>query len=111
MEKEEYFWIFFVFWAILGLGSFLFFQFYKNTKIKKKVLPVFVIFAGLIFMSFVVFMAGFSYEVLWIMVPAIALISFLNIRNTKFCDNCGKMIYNNNWFSKQEFCSKCGMKL
>jgi hypothetical protein len=112
MKNDQGFFYFWVFWMLLGLSGFLFFQFNKNTALKKKLFPVLTIVTGVIFGAYVLFVTGFEFH--WfqlIFFGMIALITFLNIRNTTFCDTCGKMIYNNTLFSKQEFCSKCGANL
>jgi ribosomal protein L37E len=40
-------------------------------------------------------------------VPAVALLAFINIRNSKFCDSCGRQ----NYGPPAKFCSKCGAPL
>lgn len=49
--------------------------------------------------------------ILLIVVPAVAFISFLNIRMTKFCDSCGATLYNTAWFRPMRFCSSCGASM
>jgi len=110
MSSEEIFPIFFGVWILLGVLSFLLFFMSKNTKLKKKLWPPFVIFAGLLFIGFGYAM-GFDGEPLFIMVPMVVLISFLNIRSAKFCDSCGKTNMNQNLLSPAKFCSKCGEEL
>jgi hypothetical protein len=109
MDQQIIFKIFFIFWVILGVGSFLFFRFYKNLELKKKLWVPFIITIGIIFGSFVWFMVR-DLRVLYLLVPAIAFISFLNIKLNRFCNSCGRLIYNAMWFSKMEFCPKCGAK-
>ena len=43
---------------------------------------------------------------LFIFLPAIAVIMYLNITRTKICSECGKTIYNG-----KDFCPKCGNSL
>lgn len=52
-----------------------------------------------------------SLGILIVVVPAVVLISYLNIRFTKFCDKCGATLYSHNWFVPMTFCSKCGAEL
>ena len=110
MNPEEIFLIFFGTWVVLGLVSFLIFFVGKNAELKRKLWPPFVIGAGALFIFFV-YMMSFGGEILLIMIPAVIVITFLNLRATKFCDSCGKTIINQNFFVKPEFCSKCGSKL
>ncbi|MEO5915017.1 MAG: hypothetical protein ABIS50_12355 [Luteolibacter sp.] len=103
---------FMVFWGILGLGSFLFFHFNRNTALKRRILPIFIILTGLIFGGFVYYMTGRQQpQVLGFMIPAIILISFLNIRTTRFCDACGRTLYRQPIFTRAQFCPHCGSEL
>ena len=104
--------VFMVVWVCLGLGSFLFFHFNRNTALKRQVWPVFIIAIGLMFGGFVYLMMGRQQpQVLYLMGPAIFLISFLNIRTTRFCDSCGKTLYRQPIFTRTQFCPHCGAQL
>src|SRR5687767_6638119 len=103
---------FMVVWCLLGVGSFLFFHFNRNAALKRRVFPAFVVAVGLIFGGFVYFSAGSQQpQVLYMLVPALLLISFLNIRQTRFCDSCGKTLYRQPIFSRPRFCPHCGAEL
>jgi hypothetical protein len=52
-----------------------------------------------------------SLGILVIVVPAVVLISYLNIKFTRFCDKCGDTQYDYDWFLLQRFCSKCVAEL
>ena len=108
--RQEIFPIFFVAWIALGVAGFFLFYVSKNVQFKKRYFPWYVILGGVLFISFGLGM-GFPLEMLYFMVPAVALITFLNIKSTKFCDNCGRTIINQMWFTKVEYCAKCGAKL
>jgi hypothetical protein len=97
-------------WVALVLGSMAFFSFNKNTALKRRVLPYFVIFTSVLFIIFV-WATGAPAQVFYVFIPAVALIGFINIRNTKFCDSCGRRNYGPNLFSPARFCSKCGAPL
>lgn len=96
-------------WIALMVASFFLFYVNKNVRFKKKWFPRFVVLIGVLFIAFVVWM-GAPLAVLFFMVPVIAL-TFLNIRMTSFFDNCGRTITNQMFFSKPEYCAKCGAKL
>jgi hypothetical protein len=99
-------------WLLLGLGSFLFFQFNRNAALKRKVWPVVIVAVGLVFGSLVYFGMGRQQpQVLYLMVPGIVLVSFLNIRTVRFCDSCGRTLYRQPIFSRTQFCPHCGTKL
>jgi hypothetical protein len=76
-----------------------------------------VILAGILFVAFSTTMAvlgsrsWMSLGILAITVPAVTVISYMNIKLTKFCDKCGATLINSNWFSSMKFCSKCGAEL
>jgi hypothetical protein len=46
-----------------------------------------------------------------VLAPMVALISYLNIKFTRFCSKCGATIIDHNWFSSTRFCSKWGAEL
>lgn len=110
MSQEVVFQIFFATWVVIGIVGFVIFYLGKDPKRKRKILPPFVVGTGALFIGFV-YLMGFRGEVFYIAVPAVALISVINIRSTKFCDACGKTIINQNFLAKTEYCSKCGEKL
>ena len=104
--------VFMVVWACLGLGSFLFFHFNHNADLKRRIWPAFIIAIGLIFGGFVYYMMGREQpHVLYLLVPAIILISLLNMRTTRFCDSCGKTLSRQPIFSRTQFCPHCGAQL
>ena len=102
--------VFIVVWIVLGLFSAGFFLLNKNAQLKRKVLPPFVVGTGILFAGFML-ATGAPWEVMLIFGPAIALITFLNLRSITFCNSCGATLMNQNPFSKPAFCSKCGASL
>jgi hypothetical protein len=98
-------------WIVLGISSFLFFHFNKNTTLKRHVFPPFVVIMGIIFGCFIAYMSPDYPQILFIAVPMIVLISFLNIRKTRFCDVCGRTLYQQPVFSRSQFCPRCGAEL
>jgi len=101
--------IFVATWVVLGVGSFAFFHYSKNVELKRKVWPIMTIGVGALFIAFV-WLMGIKKEGLYFMVPAVVLITALNLKGTKFCSGCGKTLYAQP-FSSMEFCPKCGNKL
>ena len=110
MSDDQKFTIFISVWAVLGLISFLLFFVNKNAQLKRKIFPVFIIGIGIAFAGFVTWMF-YPHPPYLIAYPAIVLISFLNIKMTKFCDECGKTNFSQNAFSALKFCQKCGASL
>jgi hypothetical protein len=109
-QADQVFPIFFGVWVVLGLFSAVFFLFGKNASLKRKVWPPFTIATAVLFVGFAWAM-GFPSQVFLVMIPAVAFITFLNLRSVKFCDGCGKTIMSQNPFSPPQFCSKCGARL
>ena len=96
-------------WVVLGIVSTAFFFLNNNAALKRKVHPPFVIGVSILFLGFVVLM-GTPREAFFycIFVPAIALITLMNLRNTKFCDTCGKTLINQNPFARRSFARNVG---
>lgn len=97
-------------WAVLGVISSWLFFLSKNISLKKRLLPIFNIGTGILFVGFVFLMTG-QPRIMLFVIPAVIVISILNHRMIRVCDSCGRTVTNNVWFSKMEFCSKCGAKL
>ncbi len=101
--------VFMVAWLLLGAGSAAFFWLSKDVELKKWLHPRLTIAAAVLFGGFTIWWMGW-----WpapIMVPALVLITWLNIRNTRWCPGCGRMIMNQAFFIRAEFCQKCGARL
>lgn len=112
IAPERVFPIFIGTWILLGIVSAAFFFFNLNAVLKRKVFPPFVIFVGVLFLAFGILM-GFARNPFFfvVMVPFVALITYVNICNTRFCDSCGKTLVSQNPFIQPKICSKCGAKL
>lgn len=103
-------WVFMAVWIGLGVVSWIFFSRSRDAALKRRVLRWGHIAASILFTGFVVLITGESWFLL-VLVPAVALITFLNIRLTKFCGSCGATLYNANWFVRLRFCQRCGKPL
>ncbi len=98
--------IFWISWVILGAGSWIFYS-KASYETKKNAHPFIVIGMGIIFVAF----AGWATHtnLPWYFVLFLALILYLNIRNTQFCPQCNATIYGR--FTRSDFCPKCGTQL
>jgi len=76
---------------------------------KKRLLPYSVWLGGAVFAVGVIWLYP-SWETAAVLVPAVALISFVNAKLMRVCGSCGKMIYPTD-LSKPKFCSRCGAGL
>jgi hypothetical protein len=109
-NADKVFPIFLGTWIVLGILSFYLFFIRNDYEFKIKYYKYFIILVGLLFIGFVSVM-GAPFQVYLMMVPAVILISFLNIKFTQFCKSCGKTIINTMPFTKIKFCPKCGKEL
>jgi hypothetical protein len=98
-------------WITLGIAGLWFTYFDKNVARKKRLIPVFIVSAGAIFALFTFLITGGSLGAMLLVVPAVVLITFLNLRQYRVCSACGRTIHSGMWFAKAEFCSKCGARL
>ena len=108
--RDDIFRVFIGLWVLLGGAGFLFFLFSKNAPFKRKYFPWFAGLSGLIFIG-IVTATAISLALLAIMIPLVALITYLNIRGTQFCGACGRTMIQQMPFSRADFCSRCGAPL
>lgn len=103
-------------WIVLGILGFVASR-RMNAAEKRKWMPRGMILVGVLFVIFsttsmvLESRSSSTLAILFVTVPAVIVISYLNIKMTKFCDNCNATLYNHNWFSPMQFCSKCGAAL
>jgi ribosomal protein S27AE len=97
---------FFVFWILLGIGSTAFY-YTAPYETKKLWHPFLTIGSGALFLAFIEFATNGELPVFFVLF--LALITFLNVRNTRFCPKCNKTLYGR--WSRDKFCPKCGADL
>jgi hypothetical protein len=114
--KDIVFTAFFVTWIALAiLGSVTSRR--MDAATKRKWMPRGVILVGTLFVFFATTLTFLesrtwsSLNILFVVVPAVVLISYANLKFTKICSKCAATQYNANWFTPQRFCSKCGAEL
>lgn len=79
MENEYKFWIFLVFFALLGIECFIYFVLTKQLKFESKAQPLIYIVIGLIPLLFGWYMSGFSYPIILLMIPLTAIFVYFNV--------------------------------
>jgi hypothetical protein len=94
----------------VGLASWWFFSRNRDARLKRRVLVRGQIGSAVLFLGFAL-AVGIPPSFLLIMLPAVALIFFLNWHLTRFCASCGATLYNYDWFTRMRFCSSCGAPL
>jgi hypothetical protein len=110
-DRNNVFVPFMVIWFALAISSFLFFHFNRNATLKRRAFPPFVFIVSVIFGCFVAYVSRDHLQILFVAVPMIMLISFLNIRKTRFCGACGRTLYQQPIFSRSQYCPRCGAEL
>jgi hypothetical protein len=109
-EPTALFWIFMVIWVCLGGAAWWFFFRSSDVALKQRVMRWGAVGTSLLFIGFALAITREPWMLLFL-VPAVALISFLNIKLSKFCASCGATLYNYNWFVRMRYCSRCGASL
>lgn len=95
---------------VTGISVMLFLQFNKNAALKRRVLRwSLVLMAPLVFGFF--WAANAPLPVILLLIPGWAFIAFVNLRNIRFCDACGRTLVSYNLIFRQKFCSNCGKSL
>lgn len=97
-------------WVVLCLAGLWLFVLDKDIARKKRLLPVFVIGTGALFVIFALLITG-EPRLLAFVAPVTALIVFLNLRMLKVCESCGLVLQTNVPFYRARFCSGCGAKI
>ena len=109
MNLEQRFYVFFGVWAVLGVASALF-AWRAPVEAKRKWFPRTTIGAGILFVIFTYWITR-APQTLVITIPAVALITYLNLKLTKICPHCGATLQNLSWFTRMRYCKKCGAEL
>ncbi len=109
MRSDDLFPIFAAVWIALGIGLWLFFS-RRASQRKKQWHLILVAGAALFFICFAYALSQRT-EVLYIAVPAVALISFLGYKLTRVCPHCGFTVPRTGLFSHPVYCPRCGGKL
>jgi hypothetical protein len=100
--------VFFVFWALLGIGGAIFFYGNRDADLKRTLWPYFTVLVGISFLGFTWYTQGSVPLPFVVLIPVII---FINIRMTRFCDSCGRTVVSRNFFASAKFCQGCGAEL
>jgi hypothetical protein len=101
---------FIVVWIAIGLAGALFFWRSRDTALKRRVYPVFLIGSALVFLAFIFFGTRIGSGGL-IAIPIVVLGVAMNLRQVRFCDACGRMVRGSNPLAPPKFCPGCGAPL
>jgi hypothetical protein len=95
---------------VLGLIWIWIFQISNDIERKQRLLRPFMYGGAVLFAAFTMYVTR-DLKATLIVIPAVILVTWLNLRNIKVCGACGKLLHNRALFSRMEFCSKCGAPL
>ena len=93
--------------AVTSVGGFAFFTFSRNTRLKRRIWPVFNIVVGMLAFAIGLSM-GFPNPWMVALVPILVVIVAITVRSTRFCDACGATLQRQPVFRRADVCSKCG---
>ena len=104
-------------WIALMIGGFVIFMVRRDAAFKRTWYPRYVILLGVLFVVFVATIMVLSARSLRalaplaIVAPMAALMTYLNIKFTRFCDHCGATLRGENASADLRFCPGCGAEL
>ena len=99
--------IFFATWVVLALAMLLV-HLRASTRVKVKTYRYGPIVIGLLFLSFICLIDRKDF---YFAIPAVALITWLNIKTIKFCPACGRMNRSPTMFPVPRHCVHCGAEI
>jgi hypothetical protein len=101
---------FFVVFAGVGVLGALFFLLDGDVERKRRYYGPFQVGMGALFVGG---MLAFdpSVGMAAVGIPAVAVITWLNLRNTRFCPSCGRTNYTELFWARPRYCSACGASL
>jgi hypothetical protein len=105
--------LYFIGWAFLAIFIWLWIRSRPTPQEKKLWSDRMSIILGVFVTGFICFilMLWKQYSGIPIFVAFGALIVYLNVRNTFYCESCGKRSTSHNWFTRSFHCPHCGHKL
>jgi hypothetical protein len=97
-------------WIALGMVGAWVLYLDKNIVRKRRLRPLFIIGSAVTFALFTFLISG-DLGSMAIVLPALVVITFLNLRQFKVCSSCGRTIHSGLRFTKATYCLKCGERL
>ncbi len=104
--------VYFISYGLLALLTYIFIYRNKDINLKRKWHTHVCIANSLLFFIVILFFVlyGFPFQTIYMTIPALIFITYIQIKTTIFCDSCGKMSSSVSFIKKDSFCSKCGAK-
>jgi hypothetical protein len=97
-------------WVGMGIVATAFYLLSRNATLKRRLMVPIAVISAIYFLAFV-YTVGAPQFVFYFIVPAVFVISILNILSTKFCDGCGRTLYRQPILRPMSYCPYCGAKL
>ena len=103
--------VFLVGWMVLAAAMFLLFYVNRDAAWKRRWWPWASYGSGAVFLAALALLGGLGGSFGVLMIAAVALISWMNVRGTQFCVQCGRTVLNRTGWGRAKFCPKCGAPL
>ena len=97
-------------WFVISIGAAAFFRFNKNAELKRKAWAPLLVVASVVFVG-IVWTLSRKLEVLFVVIPAVCLLTLANLRMTRFCDACGVTVRSPSPWRPAAYCPRCGAGL
>jgi hypothetical protein len=107
MHASKIFPIFVAVWVLIAIATSLL-HLRGSLETKRRWHPRITVAVGVLFLAFVASVA--PARALYLVVPAVALITYLNLKVIRFCSACGATLRQAG-FRAPVHCSRCGAKL
>lgn len=106
---DRVFLMFFVAWVIWHVAAYMLVYRGRSAAFRRVWHPRSAVVSASAFLAFLFYIGsiGFPKSVLGMFVPAVVIITFINIRNTVFCDICNKQNFDLNPFNRPSTCKRC----
>ncbi len=99
-----------ILWLALAVGSFVFFRFNRDGKLKRRLWPLFNLgIAALAIITAIIM--RFPTVWIYVLIPIVGVITVLDIRSASFCPACGRLVKRRRSSPGEPTCPACGAKL
>jgi len=110
---DRAFLMFFLVWVLWHIAAWMLVHRGRTTEFRRRWHPRSALISALAFCAFVFYIVsiGFPKGILNIFIPAVVIVTFINIRNTRFCGYCGKQNFTASPVARLRECKRCGRPL